>query len=139
MVELLSRRWPFFAISVLGLAIGLWGMRGLPSLSAPPPGYPMNPIVYPARVGPAVVGSSAELRFIAQSRPAGSVLEAESDAGVLRARLDPQLTPFHFWMILIGGLAFFAVNLLVFAPRVDRGPVRDFYWCTLLFGIATMI
>jgi len=139
MLESLSRRWPFFAISALGLAIGLWGMQGLPGLSVPPPGYPMNPIVYPARIGPAVVGSSAELRFIAQSHPAGSMMEVRSDAGVLRARLEPQLTRFHFWLILLSGLAFFAVNLLVFAPRVDRGPVRDFYWCTLLFGIATMI
>lgn len=96
MVEFPRRRWPFFAISALGLAIGLWGMSGLLSLSALPPGYPANPIL-------------------------------------------PQLTRLHLWIILLEGLIFLAVNVIVFAPRTDRGPLRDLYWCTLLYGIATMI
>jgi len=132
-------RLPFFAISVLGLAIGLWGMRGLPALSAPPPGYPSNPILFPARVGPAVVGSSAELRFMAQSRPAGSILEIRSDAGVVHARLTPQVSRVHLAVLLLEGIAFLAVSFLVFAPRAERGPLRDLFWCTLLFGVATMI
>jgi hypothetical protein len=138
-VEALRRRWPFFAIAALGLAIGLWGMQGLLTLSEPPPGYPANPILYPARLGPAVAGSAAELRFYAQSRPAGSVLEVRSDAGVVRARLEPQISNFHFGVILLEGLAFFAVSFLVFAPRAERGPMRDLYWCTLLYGVATLI
>jgi len=139
LVEFPRRRWPFFAISVLGLAIGLWGMQGLLKLSAPPPGYPVNPILYPARVGPVVVGSADELRFISQSRPAGSMVEIRSDAGVVHARLEPQVTKFHFGIILLEGLLFLAVGLFVFAPRAERGPMRDLYWCTLLYGIATMI
>src|SRR5467141_3659159 len=117
MVEFPRRRWPFYAISVLGLAIGLWGMQGLLKLSTPPLGYPANPILYPARVGPAVVGSVNELRFIAQSRPAGSMLEIRSDAGVVHARLEPQISKFHFGIILLEGLLFLAVCLFVFAPR----------------------
>src|SRR5206468_10038423 len=42
-------------------------------------------------------------------------------------------------IVFIEGLIFFAVNFLVFCPRVDRGPVRDLYWCTLLYGIAIMV
>lgn len=83
MVETARRRWPFFAISVLGLAVGL--------------------------------------------------------AGALRARLDPQISTFHLVVLLLEGLIFLAVNLIVFAPRVDRGPVRDLYWCTLLYGMAVML
>ena len=140
MVESPRRRWHFFAISVLGLVVGLWGMQGLLALSAPPTGPPTNPIRYPARVGATLVDSPAELRFIAQSRPAGSIIEVlSSDGGLLRTHLAPQLSRFHFGIILLEGLVFLAVNLLVFAPRVDRGPVRDLYWCTLLYGIATMI
>jgi len=133
------QRWPFFVIPVLALFMGLWGMRGLLSLSTPPPGYPVNAIVFPARVGPAVVGSAAELRFYAQSRPAGSILEIRSDAGVVHARLEPQISRFGLAIILLEGLIFLGVALLVFAPRVDRGPIRDLYWCTLLYGVATMI
>src|SRR5881409_1108213 len=83
------RRWSFFLISALGLAIGLWGMKGLSQLSAFP--------------------------------------------------LEPQLTKLHYGIVFIEGLIFFAVNFLVFCPRVDRGPVRDLYWCTLLYGIAIMV
>ena len=131
------RRWPFFAISILGLAVGVWGMQGLLALSASPDGA--VPTHYPARVGTAVVGSLDELRFYAQSRPAGSIIEIRSNLGVAQTRLEPQLSKIHFAMILLEGLLFLAVSLLVFAPRMDRGPIRDLYWCALLYGIATMI
>ncbi|TMQ54788.1 MAG: hypothetical protein E6K74_05000, partial [Candidatus Eisenbacteria bacterium] len=85
------RRWSFFLISALGLAIGLWGMKGLSQLSAFPLGFHPETIQYPARVGRAAVASPAELRFIAQSRPVGSILEILSDAGVARVHLEPQL------------------------------------------------
>ncbi len=136
MADSRQRRWPFFAISVLGLAIGLWGMKSLPTLSAPPSGS----IRYPARVGAVLVGTPNELRFITQSHKAGEVVEIRTaDGGLIRARLTAQLSRFHLAIILLEGLIFLAVNLLVFAPRVDRGPVRDLYWCTLLYGVATMI
>lgn len=133
------QRWPFLAISVVGLAIGLWGAPGLLSLSAAPPGYPVNPILYPAHVGAAVVGSKDDLRFIAESRPPGSILEIRSDAGTAHVRLAPLLTRLHFAVIVLEGLAFLALSFFVFAPRAERGPIRDLYWCALLYGIATMI
>ena len=139
MVESPRHHWPWFAISVLGLAVGLWGMQGLPSLSASPAGAPLYPIRYPARVGPAVVASPAQLTYIAQSRPAGSLLEIRSDAGLVRAHLEPALTRVHLGVIFLEGLIFLALSLLVLAPRVDRGPVRDLYLCALLYGVATMI
>jgi signal transduction histidine kinase len=139
MVESPRHHWPYFAVSVLGLALGLWGMQGLPSLSAPPAGVSAYSIRYPARVGPAVVASPSELNYIAQSRPAGSIIEIRSDAGVIRVHLEPALTKVHLAMIFLEGLIFLALSLLVLAPRVDRGPVRDLYLCALLYGVATMI
>ncbi len=139
MVESPRRHWPLFAVSVLGLAIGLWGMQGLPSLSAPPAGTPDYPIRYPARVGPAAVASPAELRYVTQSRPAGSMLEIRSDPGLVRAHLEPQLTRIHLAVMFLEGLVFLALSLLVLAPRADRGPVRDLYFCAVLYGVATMI
>ena len=75
------RKWPFFAISVLGLLVGLWGMT----------------------------------------------------------RLLPRISPFHFAVILLEGLLFVAASLIVFAPRAERGPLRDLYFGALLFGVAVMI
>jgi signal transduction histidine kinase len=94
LVESPRRRWPFFAISALGLFAGLWAMQGFHPLSALPPGMPVRP--------------------------------------------EPQ-SPFYIAIVLAEGLIFLAVNLLVFAPRADRVELRDLYWCTLLFGLATMI
>jgi signal transduction histidine kinase len=94
MVESSRRRWPFFAISALGLFAGLWAMQGFHPLSALPPGMPVRP--------------------------------------------EPQ-SPIYIAIVLAEGLIFLAVNLLVFSPRADRVELRDLYWCTLLFGIATMI
>ena len=86
-----------------------------------------------------MVGSPAELHFLAQSRPIGSEIEVGSASGTYRARLIPQLSRPHLLLILLESLVFFAVNFLVFCPRVDRGPVRDFYWCTLLYGVAVAL
>ena len=133
------RRWSFFLISALGLLVGLWGMKGLSQLSTLPLGFAPEGVRYPARVGRAVVASPAELRFIAESRPIGSIIEIISDAGVARVRLEPKLTKLHYGIVFFEGLLFLAVNFLVFCPRVDRGPVRDLYWCTLLYGIAIMV
>ena len=81
MRESTRRSWPFFAISVLGLLVGLWGMT----------------------------------------------------------RLLPQISPFHFAIILLEGLLFLAASLIVFAPRAERGPIRDLFFGSLLLGVAVMI
>ncbi len=90
-------RLPYFAISTLGLAVGLWAAWRHLIRSAPHLGPPSHP------------------------------------------DLAPQLSPAHVAILLLVGLAFLAVNILVFAPRADRGPMRDLYLCTLLYGVATLI
>lgn len=139
MPDLRRRRRLYFLISAFGLALSLWGMHGLWRLSALPPDFPAADVRYPATVGNVVVGSPEQLRFLTQSRPAGSVVEVRSQGVTVRARLVPQLSRLHFFLVFFVGLIFLAVNIFVFCPLVDRGPVRDFYWCTLLYGVAIMI
>ena len=67
------------------------------------------------------------------------MLEIRSDAGLIRAHLEPALTKVHLGIIFLEGLVLLALSLLVLAPRVDRGPIRDLYFCALLYGIATLI
>lgn len=138
MSEVARRRWSYFLISSLGLALSIWGIERYENLSEPPPAA-LQEISYPARVGSAVAGSPAELRFLAETRRPGSVVEVRSAGRTSRVRLQPQLTRLYYLLVLIEGLLFFAVNLVIFCPRVDRGPVRDLYWCTLLYGVALMI
>src|SRR5205814_7409933 len=67
------------------------------------------------------------------------ILELRPDAALIRAHLEPALTKVHLGIIFLEGLVLLALSLLVLAPRVDRGPIRDLYFCALLYGIATLI
>jgi signal transduction histidine kinase len=132
-------RHVYYLITAVALAVSLGAVQGLTRLSRLPPEFPPGQIDYPARLGDVTVGSPAELHFLTQSRPIGSEIEVRSDTGTFRSRLLPQLSRSHLLLIFIESLIFIAVNLIVFCPRVDRGPVRDFYWCTLLYGVAVAL
>jgi signal transduction histidine kinase len=127
-----------YVVSAIGFAFALWAAQALPRLSALPEDFPRHRIAYPARLGSVTVGSPGELRFLTETRPTGSLVEVRSGDSILRGRLVRQLSRFHFIVVLLEGIIFFLVNLIVFCPRVDRGPVRDFYWCTLLYGVAVL-
>ncbi len=132
-------RYVYYLIMVVALALSLGSIHGLTRLSRLPADFPSSRIAYPARLGDVTVGSAAELHFLTQSRPIGSEIEVRSANGTFRARLVPQLSRLHHLLILVESLIFIVVNLVVFCPRVDRGPVRDFYWCTLLYGVAVAL
>lgn len=128
-----------FVASAAALTLALWAADRMRGLSELPPDLRAAEVAYPASMGTTAVGSPAEVRFLAQSRPIGSTIEIRSEHATHRARLVPQLSRLHFTIVLVVGLTFFVVNLLVFCPRVDRRPVRDFYWCTLLYGLALLV
>jgi signal transduction histidine kinase len=137
----------YLAITMLGLAIGLWGLSRLPRLSELPPAA-LESVSYPAWIQGVAAGSPAELRFLAEARPPGSVVTITSARGSLETRLRPQINRLHFLLIAFEGMVFFAVNLLVFLPRLvarpagrgaSTGPVRDLYWGTLIYAALTMI
>lgn len=129
----------YYLIAIAALAFGLWGAQGMGRLSTLPSDFPHNRVVYPARLGETVVGTPAELHIQAQALPAGSIIEIRSAGGDLRARLVPQLSRHHYYLVLFEGVVFVLITLLVFCPRIDRGPVRDFYWCTLLYAVAVLL
>ncbi len=139
LADLLPMRRAAYVVSTVAFAFALWAAQGLTRLSALPADLSRNGVAYPALLGSITVGSPAELQFLIQSRPSGSVVEVRSGDSVLRGRLVPQLSRLHFFLVLFEGIVFFAVNLIVFCPRLDRGPVRDFYWCTLLYGVAVLL
>lgn len=134
-----AQRGFYIAISCLGLALGLWGIReqwGLPGL---PQRFERAEVRYPAMVDGARIGSLDQLRFEAQSRELRSSLTVRTPEGATTIPLKRAMTPIQFTTALVAGLLFFAVNMFVFLGRVDRTPGRDFYWATLFFGLAIMI
>src|SRR5262245_52802662 len=100
----------YLFVSMLGLAIGLWGLDRLPRLSEISPSD-ASAISYPAWFQGVEVGSPAELRFLAESRPPGSVVRIASARGAVETRLQPQISKLHLLLIAIEGMVLFAVNL----------------------------
>lgn len=133
-----DRRFYYF-VSIVGLIVGLWGMLDQARLSRLPREFPIEEVRFPATVNGVATGSAPELRFRIQSLPENTIADIRSGGIERRATLVRQLTTFQSLVSLIGGLFFLAVNIVVFCARVDRGPVRDFYWATLMFGIAILI
>ena len=136
----------YFLVSIAALALGLYAGADLRRLSELPPDVPPRGLQYPMQLsvsgrhsGTVTVGSPAELRFLVQSRPIGSTVEIRSARWARPIRLIAQISKLELFTVFLEGLIFFAVNLLVFCPRVDRGAARDFYWCTLLYGLAVLI
>lgn len=137
----------YLVVSMLGLAIGLWGLSRLPRLSELPPAV-VESVSYPAWIQGAAAGSRAELRFLAEARSPGSSVSITSARGSVETRLRPQINRLHFLLIAFEGIVLFAVNLLVFLPRLvsrpagagaSAAPVRDLYWGTLIYAVLTMI
>ena len=129
----------YLVVSCVGLAIGLWGMHSQWILAELPRGFDAHGLFYPVTVGAARVGSPDQLLFEVQTRSIGSSIEIENPLGPTTLVLRRQMSPIQFMTALITGLFFFAVNLFVFLGRSERTPARDFYWSTLLFGLAVMI
>jgi signal transduction histidine kinase len=129
----------YFAVSILGLMLGLWGVRDQWRISGLPQGFDARRLTYPTIVLGTPVGTPEQLRFQIQALPSGTILELDSPGGPERVALDRQLSPAQSLITLISGLFFLAVNIMVFASRTDRGPIRDFFWATMLFGIAILI
>src|SRR5258705_13301748 len=107
----------YLVMTMLGLATGLWGLSRLPRLSELPPAA-LESVSYPAWIQGVAAGSPAELRFLAEARPPGSVVTITSARGSVETRLRPQINRLHFLLIAFEGMVLFAVNLLVFWPRL---------------------
>ncbi|MBI5836404.1 MAG: hypothetical protein HZB25_04080 [Candidatus Eisenbacteria bacterium] len=144
-------RWFYYLVSCLALGVGLWGaFRQQWPLGELPAPLLETAFTYPARAEGVTVGSPAQLHFHIQAWPAGRTIRIESAGVEHRVTLVHELTRFHFVLALLVGLFFFAVNLFVFAHRMGARPpaeggapgdvpVRDFYWATLLYGMAILI
>ncbi len=135
-------------VSLLSLAMGLWGYGGLRHLSTLPSALRSTEISASTRVtgaslpsGGIMVGSPAELLFRIQSLPPGEEITVSPPTGPpVRVTLISQLSRVHLAVVLVSGLFVFLVNLLVFCPRVGRdGSTHAFYWCTLLYGMAVLL
>jgi signal transduction histidine kinase len=134
-----KRPWLHYLVSILGIGIGFLGVSRLTLLPAFPRDFPLNHLRYPATIDQVRVDSAAQLRFRLAAYPAGSTVTISSPEGSRSVTLTRARARGQVMITLVTGLIFFLVNILVFCPHIDRGYVRDFYWATLLYGLAIHI
>jgi signal transduction histidine kinase len=136
-------RWLYLTISLVGLALYLWAFRAQIDLARAPEGFPPEEIVYPVRLEGIEAGSPREVRFLVEAFPAGATVTLTASDGRAVSTVLPRAFPPAYLIIeVLSALFFWAVAAFVFAPRADRGEdrgvVRDFYWCTFLYGLGVM-
>jgi signal transduction histidine kinase len=134
-----TRHFLPYAVTLLGLLLGLWGAHNQMRLSALPDGFDAGTLRFPVQVNGQTIASPDELQFCLQSLRTGDSVRLVDAAGTHAVTLTRQLNPFQRLVTIIGGLFFLAVTFLVFCPRFDRKGVRVFFWAALLFGIAILI
>jgi signal transduction histidine kinase len=133
-------KWIYLVISLLGLAIYLWGFYGQMNLASLPEGYLLAPEAFPVTVEGVDAGSFEQVRFLAEGFAPGDVIRITNHQGITgRVALVAAHSPMHLIVTFICGVFIWLLTLLVFAPRAPDGAVRDFFWCTLLFGLVIMI
>lgn len=136
----MRRRAPllYHVISVAFLVLGLWGIAALRSVSALPQESLAGGARYPLTIDGATAASAEEARILVQRLAPGSEALLHDAAGPRRVLLRRAYNLPYVLISLICGLALWWVPASVFASRMDRGPMRDFYWGLHLYGIAVM-
>lgn len=134
-----TRRFLPYAVTLLGLLLGLWGAHQQARLAALPDGFDAGALRFPVELNGQAIASPDELRFCVQSYPAGDSIRLTDATGPHAVTLTTQLNPLQRVVTIIGGLFFLAVTFFVFCPRFDRKGARVFFWAALLFGVAILI
>lgn len=128
-----------YLVSLGGIALGLWGALALPGLGKLPAGFPDHELTYPLRAGDVTIGCAEQLAFHIESYAPGSVVTLLTQGGERTIVVAKAVSRAHLTIILVSGLFFLLVNLVVFCARAGGGFARDFYWATLLYGVAILI
>ncbi len=133
-------RWTCLLIATLGLPLYVWSFQGQLRLSALPGDLDRTALAYPVVLDGVVAATPEQLRFLAESLPPGSTARLETADGAARpVRLRRQHDTAYLLINGLSALAFWAAAAFVFAPRANRPGVSDFFWISLLYGLAVAI
>jgi signal transduction histidine kinase len=133
-------RIAYVVLSVVSLAAYLWAFQAQTGLARLPSGFPPAGTGYPATFQGVAAGSREEVRFLAEGFPQGTTVTLiDSGGGTSITALPAAFTRTYLLITLMSGLFFWGVSAFVFAPRAADPAVRDFFWCTFLYGLAVMV
>ncbi len=132
-------RWSYHAVSLVVLALCLWGVWAQSRVAALPRRFDPRHLEYPVRVEGAVAGSAAELRALVQRYPPGAAIEIDAPTGATALLLGHAFAFPRILVSLVCGLFLWAVAAFMLPSRVDRGPVRDLYWGFHCYALAVAV
>ncbi len=133
------QRLKYYLIATAFVLIYLWAAERQLHLSALPDGFDPTTLVYPVTVNGNVAGSVDELRALALGADNADAIVVVEGGRQRVFAAQPALSSFYLIITALNGLFFWAVSVLVFAARMDRGPARDLYWACLLYGLAVSV
>jgi len=131
------RRWLYYAIALLVLAVGVRALDAQSRVGALPSSLP--PVSYPARLNGIEAVTPDQLVFLAQRLEPGSAARIESAAGSAAITIG---RAYRFEGILISaicGFLFWGVALFVFADRVRWTEAHLLFFGTLFYGLVIWI
>ncbi len=135
-----DRRWSYRLIAIAGLVAALWGFSHQSRVASLPRDLDRTRLAYPVNVEGFVAADAEQLRFLAEGWPPGHQLRLEPNGEPARSvELIRTYDSLYLAVTLLSGLAFWAVAFFVFAPRVALPAVPQFFWITLMYGIAVLV
>lgn len=135
-----GRSWIYYAIAFAGLPLSIWAFTGQARLAKIPAGFPPSDAVYPVRFQGVAADTPVEVRYLAEGfRPGSDVLLIDANGIESRTTLARSFPAIPLAVTLVSGLFFWGVSAFVFAPRASNPAVRDFFWCTLLYGLGILV
>ncbi len=139
-VAMPSRSWIYYAIAIAGLPLSIWAYAGQARLAAIPAEFPPEGTGYPVQFQGISADSREEVRYLAEGFPPGrEVVLVDRGGRESRLPLPRAFSTTLLVVTLMSGLIFWGVSAFVFAPRASNPAVRDFFWCTFLYGIGILV
>jgi signal transduction histidine kinase len=131
--------WFFAVTSVAALVLYLATFYGQINQATLPADLPIPTDEFPLAIEGMAAGSLDEARFLADAFSPGQTVQVTNTSGIAYdITLSRKHSLSHLLISCISGLFFWAIGAFIFAPRAVRPDVRDFFWCTFLYGLAVM-
>ena len=128
-----------YTLSALGLAAYLWAFQAQIGLARLPLGFPPAAAGYPASFQGVPAATREEVRFLAEGFPPGTTVTlVDSKDRTWITSLPAAFSRTYLVITLVSGLFFWGVSAFVFASRAADPTVRDFFWCTFLYGLTVL-
>lgn len=130
-------------VAIAGLGIAAWGVSAQHEVGALPPDLRVDAARITAvdgeRVDPDADHAADHAEFLVERRAPGDVARVVTGGEASIVTLVDEVPTAAWITTLVSALVYLGICGLVFGPRTAHPETRDFFWCTLLAGLAIAI